>query len=375
MMTRLADRIAEFHVKAERVRKTAPGTHPGEVIEQLYGALRRGSLGDAQSDAIDCWEEAARAELAAVERLLALRARHGWVRRCHGDLHLANVCMFEGELTPFDAIEFNDELANIDVLYDIAFLLMDLARLERDDLSSLVLNRYLSITRDYAGAGLLRLFQSMRAAVRAMVLSLPSQPDAARAKAKRYLDLAVRFLAPLDAPRLIAIGGYSGTGKSTIAALLAPQLQTPYGAILIQSDVIRKRLAGAAPETRLDEDAYAPAITEAVYRRMFKDARRAYRAGRTVILDATFLDETLRRSAHSMADRLGATLEGVWLTADEAVLRQRVSNRAGGASDATIAILERQLQTGAPPSNWFTMAAERAPETLATEIRGGSRRT
>jgi aminoglycoside phosphotransferase family enzyme/predicted kinase len=367
-IARLADRIAAFHLRAERPEQVEQIRRLNDVIEQISTALLKGGLGPQRKEDIVRWTSAARLEGRRNERLLALRARHGWVRRCHGDLHLANVCMLDGEPTPFDAIEFNDELATIDVLYDLAFLLMDLARFGRGDLASLVLNRYLSVTRDYGGAGLLRLFQSVRAAVRAMVLSLPGQPDSSREKADRYLDLALCFLSSPSAPRLIAIGGYSGTGKSTVAATLAPDLDKPHGAILLQSDVIRKRLCGVAPETRLGEEGYTPATTNAVYQRMLKDACRAVRAGATVILDATFLNEAFRRPALAAAQQLRVAFHGFWLTAAEAVLRDRISKRAGGASDATAAILERQLRAGAPPADWLPITAEGAPDAAARDI-------
>ena len=359
----LADKIARFHLDAERVPNAGGGDRVGRVIEQIAAAFGEQAPGAAR------WALLARAELARRRTLLDARARHGSVRRCHGDLHLANICMFDGAPTPFDAIEFNEELATTDVLYDLAFLLMDLVHYRRIDFANLILNRYLSVTRDYAGSGLLSLFQSMRAAVRAMVLSLPGQPPSSRREARPYFELALAFLEGAPTPRLIAIGGCSGTGKSTLAASLAVELEAPSGALLLQSDVIRKRLRGAPPTARLDGAAYSAAQTKAVYGRMLKDARRALRAGSPVILDATFLDPSSRSEAENVARRVGVPFDGLWLSAPRAILRTRVSARIGGVSDATLAVLEKQLQEARPPTDWTIIDAGRGPGEALTEAR------
>lgn len=367
MIARLADKIARFHLGAERPASRDRRADSGAVIRQISAALREGEIGAARREDVAQWTDLALAEYARRKPLLDARARHGWVRRCHGDLHLANICLFEGEPTPFDAIEFNEELATIDVLYDLAFLLMDFAHFGRADFANLALNRYLGVTRDYAGAGLLPLFLSMRAGVRAMVLSLPGHEEAMKRRAGRYFDLARACLSPAPGARLIAVGGYSGSGKSTLAAGLALKFDAPAGAILLQSDVIRKRLHGADPETRLDESAYSKAASEAVYLRMLKDAGRALRAGRTVILDATFLDPHFREKAKSLARKAGAPFDGVWLAASRERLLERVSKRTGGVSDADAKVLARQLETAEPPADWRMADAGRDPREALNE--------
>ena len=190
--------------------------------------------------------------------MLDRRGAAGKVRRCHGDLHLRNVCLFEGKPTLFDCLEFSDELASVDVLYDLAFLLMDLEHRGLADFANLVLNRYLDLTGEDDGLAALPLFLSLRAAIRAHVTAAAMEraaqsaaEPAMAAEARRYLELAAQFLRPRSC-RLIAIGGLSGTGKSTLAAALAPCL----GARVLRSDVIRKRLFGVAPETQLPASAY-----------------------------------------------------------------------------------------------------------------------
>ena len=182
------------------------------------------------------------------------------MRRGHGDLHLRNVCLFEGRPTLFDCLEFSDELASVDVLYDLAFLLMDLEHRGLADFANLVLNRYLDLTGEDDGLAAMPLFLSLRAAIRAHVTAAameraaqPGAKPAMGAEARSYLDLCARLLRPRSC-RLVAIGGLSGTGKSTLAAALAPSL----GARVLRSDVIRKRLFDVAPETRLPASAYTP---------------------------------------------------------------------------------------------------------------------
>ncbi|MEL7487377.1 MAG: AAA family ATPase, partial [Pseudomonadota bacterium] len=286
---RLADIVADFHMSAAVVRgfKSAGGAE--EILDQISTALHGHEINARRAQDIARWSALALNELEKHSKFMEARRRRGWVRHCHGDLHLANICLHNGRPTPFDAIEFNDDLANIDVLYDLAFTLMDLARHNLDASANILLNRYLATTRDYAGLRLLPLFQSMRAAVRAMVLSLPTQADRHRSDAERYLDSALEYLIEESAPRLVAIGGYSGTGKSSLAGALAMRMNGRCGAILLRSDVVRKRLSDQRPEARLSAAYYDDAKSVAVYSRLLKDARRALRAGQAVVLDATFL--------------------------------------------------------------------------------------
>lgn len=366
MMLRLADKLASFHLGAERHSLRDGADRVCRIIAQISSSLSAHGADATQARSAARWRDLVIAEVERRRGQLNARGRRGCIRRCHGDLHLANICVLEGEPTPFDAIEFNDDLAIIDVLYDLAFLLMDLTRYQREDLSNAVLNRYLSLTRDYRGCALLRLFQSMRAAVRAMVLSLPGQPAGSKENAAAYLDLANQLLQDGD-PRIVAVGGYSGSGKSMLAAALAFRINLPVGAILLQSDVIRKRLHRVPPEERLDESAYSSADSTAVYRRMVRDAARAVEAGLPVILDATFLDPAARRQAVRLAERAGVRFDGLWLDAPRQVLMKRVLARASGISDADIRVLEKQLSAGTPPGDWRIIDAGRGPEQSLSE--------
>ena len=215
--------------------------------------------------------------------LLDARHARGKTRHCHGDLTLRNICVVDGAPTPFDCIEFSDELAAIDVLYDLAFLLMDLHRVGEGGLANFALNRYLDWRDECDGLGLLPFFMSLRATIRAHIGAAQNKPDEAR----RYFDLA-RELARDGAPCLIAIGGYSGSGKSSVAAALAPLIGAAPGARTLSSDRLRKRLHGAEPTRRLPKEAYASEVSARVYGEMMIEAGRVARAGWPVVVDAVF---------------------------------------------------------------------------------------
>ncbi len=368
----LADRVAAFHCDAARKPAPRPGAAVPAILDELADGMASGALAPSRGGDIRRWRAAAGRAAANAARYIAARRRHGWVRECHGDLHLGNICLFHGAPTPFDAIEFNADLSDIDVLYDIGFTLMDFLRHDRRDLANAFLNRYLSETRDYAGLRLLALYISMRAGVRAMVSSLPGQPPDAAARADGYLDLALNMLAPPPPASLVCVGGYSATGKSTLAARLALASGGATGAVVLRSDVIRKRLAGVAPETPLPPAAYAAEATAAAYARMLKDARRALRAGAPVILDATFLDPAERKGASALAARAGVSFRGLWLTAPKSVLAARIVRRRGDASDADLGVLERQFERPAMidddrDRDWRAVDASGPPEAVLDE--------
>ena len=375
LVNRLADRIAGFHLNAAPKPVRRPGAALGAILDELASGLLAGALGPDRRGDILRWRARAGEEAARGARLVEARRRHGWVRACHGDLHLGNICLFNGEPTPFDAIEFNADLSDIDVLYDLAFTLMDFLRHGRRDLANLLMNRYLSATRDYAGLGLLGLYVSMRAAVRAMVSGLPGQAPEAAARAGGYLDLALALLRAPCEPSLVCVGGYSATGKSTLAGKLALEIDRDAGAVVLRSDVARKRLAGKTPETRLGPECYGAEMNDAVFRRLFRDARKALRAGRPVILDATFFGEAERAGARRLAQGLGVRFRGLWLTAPKAVLAGRIAGRRGDASDADLSVLERQFERFPPAGlerdeHWRAVDAGGAPDAVLDRALG-----
>ena len=297
------------------------------------------------------------------------------MRHCHGDLHLRNICLVDGAPTLFDAIEFNDEIANIDTLYDAAFLIMDLCRYGLGDIANLAFNRYLEASGDYGGLPAIPLFLACRAAIRAHTLAATaaSQPvgeDRRRlsTEAQASLVLAGRFF---QAPRarVIAIGGLSGTGKSTIARAVAPALDSPPGAIVLRTDVIRKSLAGVAPNVRLPPSAYTPEADVAVYRDLIDRARVVARAGRTVILDAVFARPEQRAVARVVAGDAGIPFTGLWLQAREEVMMERVEGRQGDASDARSEIVRLQLGYDIGQVEWPVVETGGAIATTLAAVR------
>lgn len=289
--------------------------------------------------------------------LLERRTLEGFSRRCHGDLHLGNILSQDGQPTPFDCIEFNDQLSDIDVQYDLAFLIMDLCFRGRADAAVRALSAYLDEAGRTLPAGLteglaaLPLMLSVRAAVRAHVALYadPADIDLARA----YAQAAIDFLNPKPA-RLVAVGGLSGSGKSTIARLIAPSLGAAPGAVVLRTDEIRKRLWGAPADAVLPPDAYAPALDDATHAALAEAALSLLRAGRAVVLDATFRDPARRRMAEAIAVQAGVAFDGAWMTAPPEVLIARVARRAGDASDATVEVVRAQIAAAGPP-DWPTL--------------------
>lgn len=303
------------------------------------------------------------------------RAARGLLRRCHGDLHLRNIVLIEGRPTPFDAVEFNDALTHIDVWYDLAFLLMDLWRRGLRRHANVVMNEYVRATGDLDGLAVLPLFLACRAAVRAKTSATAATlatSDEARASltgtARWYLALADTLLDPRR-PALVAIGGFSGSGKSTQAATLAPDLGPAPGALHLRSDIIRKDLVGAPATDTLPAAAYAPEVGTRVYGRLADLAASTLAAGHAVVCDATYADAAARTAIADVAASAGVPFGAVWLEAPDATLLSRVTARRGDASDADAAVVRQQVARGRPPGDWVHLDATADAETTQDRIR------
>ncbi len=310
-----------------------------------------------------------------VTDLLLRRTQDGKVRRCHGDLHLRNLVMIDGVPTPFDALEFDERLGTCDVLYDLAFLLMDLIHRGLPHAANLVLNGYVQMSQEFDPAALrtFPLFLSIRAAIRAMVEVQGSrlQPDntAQRADGLAYLDQALGYLDPL-APRLLIIGGLSGTGKTTIARAIAHQLGPAPGAIHLRSDVLRKQIFATDPLTHLPAEAYQPEVTAKVYAKMRGVARDCLMAGHSVILDATYLSESERDASEAVARTVGCAFTGIWLQGDMDVLTERVLARENDASDADVSVLRDMAQRDLGDITWNHVSCDGSTsETVSRTLR------
>jgi aminoglycoside phosphotransferase family enzyme/predicted kinase len=365
LVTELAAHIAVFHLAAAPDRNLGGAGGIARVLQINEMALRGSGMFESAALArlTASFRQAFEAHRSALER----RRLDGKVRRCHGDLHLRNICLFAGTPTLFDCLEFSEDLATIDVFYDLAFVLMDLWERNLTKLANLALNRYLDWTDDADGLGLLPFFMALRAEVRAHVLATRwvERPEASiKQRACGYFHLAEALLGRRR-PRLIAIGGLSGSGKSTLAALLASRIDPAPGARIISTDRVRKRHFGVAPATPLPQAAYAPDISAVVYTKIGGAARRILAAGHSVIADAVFDRADDRAAIEAVAAGCGVSFDGLWLSAADQVLFERVAARRNDPSDATIAVVAQQLRRDLGTNNWRMIRAERSREETA----------
>jgi aminoglycoside phosphotransferase family enzyme/predicted kinase len=370
VMSSLAVAIAEFHGIAEP--RTDHGGKPGMAWVIEGNAVGFAEYGAHVLNPLACRQltEASRAELNRRGALLDERRASGFVRQCHGDLHLRNIVLLDGRPTLFDGVEFNDTIACTDVLYDLAFLLMDLWRRGLPRHANAVWNRYLAETDESSGLSLLPLFLSCRAAVRAKTSATAArlQPDDRRgnelqALAQQYLTMAESLLNP-PRPGLIAIGGFSGTGKSTLALGLAPSVGAVPGAVVIRSDEIRKRLSGVSLLDRLGPEGYSAEMTQRVYATVAERAKLAIREGHSAIVDAVYASPDDRQVIEHVATNLAAPFAGIWLEAPETTLDTRAEQRRNDPSDANADVIRLQQQHGTGVMTWHRLDASSSPDTV-----------
>jgi aminoglycoside phosphotransferase family enzyme/predicted kinase len=376
MVDELARAVVRFHAEAEP--RPDKGGHDGmaTVVEGNRVDLARLAGNILPAAAV---ETTNRLSIEALERhhdLLERRRAEGLVRHCHGDLHLRNIVRIEGRPVLFDCIEFNEDFACIDVLYDLAFLLMDLIERGLPGHAHRVMQGYVERTDETEGLSLLPLFIGARGTIRAKVEGFAAQmkEDATArrrqaAVARGYLHLAHRALQP-QPPRLIAIGGRSGTGKSSLAAALAPSLGALPGAVVLRSDVIRKRLFGREPTERLPPEAYKPEVSERVFATIAERARRLLAAGHSVIADAVYGHPEQRTAIEAVARQAHAPFTGIWLTAPEPVLEHRVGARVNDASDADARVVRLQRGIEKMWTRWRRLRVDRPLAEVAAEVRG-----
>lgn len=364
LIQKLADSVAALHLTAETTVKW--GGHAGllTVVEGNRLSFLQSAPAVFSAAEIDALTEKSRAELGRHRDLLEERRRSGKVKRCHGDLHLGNIALIGGRPVLFDAIEFSDTIACIDIFYDLAFLVMDLDQRGQGEFAALLLSRWLAATGDFAALPLLPLMLSLRAAIRSHIAAIAHKPDEARA----FFTRAEVYLVPKPA-RLVAIGGLSGTGKSHLARKLAPLLGRAPGAVVLRSDVLRKHLMGVPPETRLPSSAYGEAVTAKVYGLMMEQAELALRSGQSVIVDAVSARPDQRVALSGLAERLGVGFAGLWLEAEAGDLKRRINARRNNASDATVEVLERQLDYDLGPMDWRRIDSSGDKEHTVKQVR------
>ena len=379
-MAPLADAIARFHATAEPRRDHGGAAGMAWVVDGNADGLADFGADMLDPAAVARLIDASRVELARGRDRLEARRLDGFVRHCHGDLHLRNIVLLDGHPTLFDGVEFNDEIACIDVLYDVAFLLMDLWRRDLPHHANRVWNRYLGETDEIDGIALLPLFLSCRAAVRAKTSTTAArfQTDAAQRRAtedlaRDYLAMAERLLRPLP-PGLLAIGGLSGTGKSTLALALAPTFGPVPGAVVVRSDEIRKRLCGVGPLDRLGHEGYTPEVDARVYATLVERAGRIVRAGNCAIVDAVYARPEDRAAIERVAAEAAVPFVGIWLDAPEPLLVARVDGRVDDASDADAAVVRRQhTRDIGPLGGWSRLEASGSPDQVCASAQGIAR--
>lgn len=361
----MADTLRDAHARAEVsdgaswLASLAPFIDRNDEKFRAHSSLARG--------AVEQLHEMSHQRLATARPLLEARAAAGMVRHCHGDAHLGNIVLIDDKPVLFDAIEFDPIIATTDILYDLAFPLMDLVHFGLSVAANRLFNYYLQAGwKENCGAiSLLPLFLSIRAAIRAHVLftRCEQSPGAVRdaREAKSYFDLALQFLEPAR-PSLIAIGGKSGAGKSLLARDLAPLVDPLPGAVMLRSDVIRKELYGVDPLVALPEAAYTAEVTARVYHRLNERAREVISQGYCAIIDAAFLHEAERDALAADARTMVADFRPIFLDADFSVRVGRIASRRRDASDATAEIARRQESYDIGRLDWPVVDASSSPE-------------
>jgi uncharacterized protein len=347
----IADAIAASHAVAP-LAPVAPWIKSiPAFIEGNTTAFRTAAWFPA--DDIDNLEAASLSTFSRIRKRLEQRGRQGHVRRCHGDLHLANIVLIERKPVLFDAIEFDPDIASVDILYDLAFPMMDFLHYGRHATANALLNGHLKTApiEIFDGLAALPLFMSLRAAIRANVLLSRLGPrDKAEIlrSARTYFRLAQQLIHP-PAPTLVAVGGLSGTGKSVLARALAPVVMPEPGAVVLRTDVLRKQHFQVGETDRLPESAYQPEVTAKIYELLVQRALRILVQGHSVIVDAVFARESERVSIRDAARSLNARFVGLFLQTNLATRLNRLGRREGDASDAApeIAGLQEKYDIGA----------------------------
>ena len=346
--------LADIHESLPRAADSSQWGSAAAVRGAINSNLAQAAALEAQRYGTHRVEALRPALLAGLDRLeswISARRATGYVRECHGDLHCGNVVRWEGELRAFDCLEFEPSLRWIDVAQEIAFLLADLEARDATAHAHAFISGYLARSGDYAACRGIALYKAHCALVRAKVMALAADERATgRYGFAEFVAAAGQSLAPRH-PVLVVIMGLSGSGKTWLATRLAPLL----GAIHLQSDVERKRLAGMKPGQRsgsaLEADLYAPAATDRLYAHLGDCAAQLLADGWSVIVDATFTGRDKRARMRELAIRLGVPLHVIACHAPAEILRRRVEQRAAlgaDASEADTTVLDWQLRHAEP---------------------------
>ena len=370
----LAEDIADLHHKAEIIANDDRIPNFEHIIHQNFqqfynfcpDILNRNDVDDFLAQLISVKRQ--------LEPLIKKQILDKQVRIGHGDLHLQNICLFKGRPRIFDAIEYQDYFTVSDILYDLAFLLMDLIDKDQRQAANLILNEYVAdmgwllAPERFAALKLLPFYLCLRAGIRCHVAANRSRQctdEAERAdfaqKAQYLFKSASDYLIPTT-PTLYAIGGFSGSGKSTLARQFAADISPAPGAVILRTDVIRRHLVGADKYSPMPQSAYTPSISDQVYTRMRELTSIITKAGISVILDAVFDRMVDRDRIDDMAARLSIPFQGIWLDVSRNKMMERISGRTNDASDATAEILQAQLnRSNGIETTWLRLPADGSP--------------
>ncbi len=367
-MEDLGQVVAKYHEQSQssdRIRSFGEVAQVRQAIDENYQQTKK-YIGNPQTQA-QYAETKKYTDNFFVGRsqLFKSRIESNKVRECHGDLHLRNICLWDDKILLFDCIEFNEPFRFVDVMYDVAFTVMDLQARQRPDLGNAFLNTYAEQTGDWEGLQVLPLYLSRQAYVRAKVTSFllddPGIPEAAKVEAaaiaSSYYKLAWEYTKPRKG-KLILMSGLSGAGKSTTARLLARKLD----AIHLRSDAVRKHLGNIPLAERGSKELYTPEMTQKTYDRLLQLGVMLANQGFTVILDAKYDRAALRTNAIDLADFQQLQLQIMHCTAPVEVLRDRLSARQGDIADATADLLESQIAN----TEAFTSTEQAYVQTLDT---------
>ena len=349
MVEELGRLVAQFHSKCptnDYVLSFGEVAKVRQAFDENYEQTAK-YIGLAQTqEQFDATKDFTDNFFATKTEVLANRIKNGWIRECHGDLHLGNICLWHDKILLFDCIEFNEPFRFVDVMYDLAYGVMNFLVGNRPDLANVYLNSYLEESGDWEGLQVLPLYVSRQAYVRAKITSFllddPGVPatdkEQAKVTASQYYKMALDCT-KLEQGSLIIMSGVSGSGKSTIAKKIARQSN----AIHIRSDAVRKHLAGVSLTERGGEELYTPEMTEKTYGRLLELGILLASAGYAVILDAKYDRQSLRQSVIAAAEKHHLPLQILHCTAPEQILRDRLNSRTGDVSDATANLLASQL--------------------------------
>ena len=375
MARKLADTVVSMHERAEPVAPAPWLCALEQFIDQNTEAFRQHKALFPIQSVLDL-DRKARAALERLRPLLAARGKQSFVRRGHGDLHLGNIAILDGKPVAFDAIEFDQIIASGDVLYDLAFLLMDLIGRSLYRQANTILNGYFAARPllDYDGLAALPLFMALRAAIRAKVTAArldqlePGNHEKIARDAVRYFQLAIELMAE-TAPQLICVGGLSGTGKSVLARSLAPSILPRPGALVLRSDVERKHLLGTHETDKLPAQAYQSDVSEKVYSLLDAKAGRIVRAGYSAIIDAVFASPAERIAIENVARDAEVRFRGLFLTADVDTRLKRIGARGPDASDADVNVARQQEKIGIGSLAWTIVDASSSADQTVINAR------